>query len=160
MGILRTVAQSTRRNAADLKSFAGDTTRTVLRKGTSPLSVGAVGLGGAYTYSQYAGLQEQEANTEAHDRLQDRLEELQQAYINGEISREEYEQLREEAIQAYNQAVDDEFEPPPSGTLDFFSQLGFFQYAAIAVVAIIGLIFVGRPIAQALADGNNPFTNN
>jgi len=135
--------------ADDIKSGASNTISTGIRKGTSPLSVGALGAAGAYSYGQYSDTQSQQEKTARYEAYQNRLDEIDQMYQSGEITKAERDRLRKQARETYlassgreNQGV---------SLTEVIAQMGPIQLAVAAGVASIFTYFVLAPLARATA---------
>ena len=136
--------------ADDIKSGASNTISTGIRKGTSPLSVGALGAAGAYTYGQHSDTQSEQAKTARYEAYQERLDEIDQMYQSGAITKEKRNQLRGQTRETYlassgreNQGI---------SLTEVIAQMGPIQLAVAAGVASIFTYFVLAPLARATAD--------
>lgn len=140
--------------AEEAASGAGDIVKTGVRKGTSPLSVAAGGGTGAYAYGQYTDLQAEEDRTNRYALYQQRLAEIEAMYSNGEISKSEMENLREQATEAYYSSIDDDSSNRGLSFTELVAQMGTIQLVASAAALTFGMYFVARPIARSIAEND------
>jgi dihydroorotate dehydrogenase len=152
--VLKSAARSSTRAADDIADAAGDTIRTGVRKGTSPLSIAAVGGAGAYSYGKYTDFEQSENQTERYTQYQERLAEIEEMYANGEISRAQMKDMKEQARQDYYASGDDDASNRGLSFTEFLAQLGTLQLVALAATMSAGLYFVARPLAQAAAEND------
>lgn len=151
---LKSAARSSTSAADDIADAASDTIRTGVRKGTSPLSIAAVGGAGAYSYGQFTDAQNAEQRTERYTTYQERLAEIEQMYERGEISKGEMEDMKEQARQDYYASGDENGDNRGLSFTEFLAQLGTIQLTALAGVASLAVYFVARPLAQAASENN------
>lgn len=157
MGILGMLTKPFRKTASvteDIGSAASDTIKTGVRKGTSPLSVAAVGGAGAYTYGEYTDVKEQIARTDRYSEYQERVATIEDEYGRGEISKARMEALKEEARNTYYASNDDDASNRGLTLTELVAQMGTIQLMATAAVLSAGLYFVARPIAQSIAEND------
>ncbi len=139
-----------RRTASDIKSGSSEVIRTGVKKGTSPLSIAALGGAGAYSYGQYTDQQETDSESERYETYQDRLTHIENQYNKGEISKTEKERLEEQARQDYQQSFGEE---QRGLTLpDLIGQMGTVQLIAVSAVSSLAIYFIARPLARSLAE--------
>lgn len=142
MGVLSVVS--------DFQKSARKSVGGTIRKGTSPLSVAALGGTGAYAYKQKTDVEEEAQRTDRYSQYQKRIAAIENQYASGEISHAEMERLKEEARQAfYNSNGDDN--PDGLSFTELIAQMGSLQLLASAGVVSLIVYFVLRPVAQRIA---------
>lgn len=144
------VLRMARRTASDIKSGSSEVIKTGVRKGTSPLSVAALGGAGAYTYGEYTDQQETESETERYETYQDRLAHIENQYNKGEISKAEKQRLEEQARNDYQQSFGEE--QRGLSLPDLIGQMGTLQLIVVSAVSSLAIYFIARPLARSLAE--------
>lgn len=114
-------------------------------------ALGGLGLGGAWVYSSNAQKEEEEAKTRRYNEYQSRLEEIEQMYADGDISRSEMAQLKEQARKDYYQSIGRE--NYGKTIAEILAEMGTLKLLALAAfVSALGL-YTLRPLIRKLDVG-------
>jgi|GEM_PF-1512001 hypothetical protein len=151
MGALKAAVSSLRSVGDDFATGASNTISTGVKKGTSPLSIAAVGGAGAYSYGQYTDAAKADAQTERYTAYQKRLSEIELMYDQGEITRDEMMAMKEQAEQDFRRSNGDD-NPDGLSLAELLAQMGTIQLLASAGVASLAIYFVARPIASRIVN--------